>query len=54
MAAVINKGGVFWVVVDGKGRGSFPMMIDANWFAMALLKEGLVSSVTLISGLEIR
>ena len=54
MAIITNKNGMFWVVIDGVERGSFPLMADANWFAMALLKEGLVSSVTLISGVEIR
>jgi len=54
MATIINKSGIFWVVIDGVERGSFPFMVDANWFAMAMLREGLVSSVTLISGLEIR
>jgi len=42
------------VLVNGSHRGSFEAMIDANWYALALLKEGLVTSVTLVSGLEIR
>ena len=55
MTRIIRSGnGMFEVVVDGQIRGSFGLMLDANWYALALLKEGEVTSVTLVSGLEIR
>ena len=53
--ATVRKEGEWCVVeVDGLGRGRFGEMIDANWYALALLREGLVTSVILSSGLEIR
>jgi hypothetical protein len=54
MATITINEGCFWVLVNGSHRGSFGAMVDANWYAMALLKEGLVDSVVLVSGLEIR
>ncbi len=54
MALITTNDGSFLVFVDGVHRGAFLKLIDANWFALALLKEGLVDSVTLPSGLEIR
>ncbi|BAQ84713.1 hypothetical protein [uncultured Mediterranean phage uvMED] len=54
MATVRKEGGWCVVEVDGQGRGRFGELIDANWYALALLREGLVTSVILPSGLEIR
>lgn len=54
MASIKKDGSTFWVLVNGVKRGEFGAMIDANWYALALLKEGLVTSVVLSSGLEIR
>ncbi len=47
---VKRSNGLFDVVVDGQVRGSFEHLIDANWYALALLHAGLTGSVTLLNG----
>ena len=45
-----NNNGLYEVVVDGEIRGSFGHVIDANWYALALLHAGLADSVRLLNG----
>ena len=54
MISIIKVDGGYHICRDGCCCGWFSLALDANWYALALLKEGLVTSVTLPSGLEIR
>ena len=50
---VKNNNGLFDVVVDGEIRGSFGHVVDANWYALALLHAGLTGSATLSNGVVV-
>ena len=50
---VKNNNGQFEVGVDGQIRGSFEHVVDANWYALALLHAGLTGSVTLSNGVVV-
>ena len=50
MAAVVRQGEWYTVMVSGKMIGQFGALLDANRYALMLLHDGLVASVTLISG----
>ena len=54
MIEIIKVSDGYHICRDGRYCGCFLLALDANWYALALLKEGLVTSVILPSGLEIR
>lgn len=54
MIEVIKGNDGYHICWDGRCCGWFSLALDANWYALALLKEGRVTSVVLSSGLEIR
>ena len=53
MAAVSRQGEWYTVMVDGQLIGQFVHSLDAHRFAMAMLHDGMVGSVTLLSGVKV-
>lgn len=50
MAEVSRAGEWYTVMVNGQMIGQFGALLDANRYALMMLHDGLVASVTLISG----
>ena len=53
MAEIIREGGLHIVRLEGQDIEWFIHSLDANRFAIAMLHDGLASSVTLPSGVEV-
>jgi len=50
VAEVSRAGEWYTVMVNGQMIGQFGALLDANRYALMMLHDGLVASVTLISG----
>ena len=50
MASVTRQGEWYTVMVNGQMIGQFVHSLDAHRFMMAMLHDGMVESVTLLSG----
>ncbi len=53
MATVTRRGEWYVVEVGGQMIGQFVHSLDAHRFAMAMLHDGMVGSVTLASGVKV-
>lgn len=53
MASVTRQGEWYTVMVNGQMTGQFVHSLDAHRFAMAMLHDGMVESVTLLSGVKV-
>ena len=53
MASVTRQGEWYVVEVDGQLIGQFVRSLDANRHAIAMLHDGLVDAVTLLTGVQV-
>ena len=53
MAEIIREGGLHIVRLEGQDIAWFIHSLDANRFAIAMLRDGLAGSVRLLSSVEV-